>query len=229
MTKDFRRELTAERLNEVANSPEVRGLLGIEGDDPVDLTDVVRDRSHYVLMHEHGGVVFLAHEPGLYEGHALFREAGRESALTTIRLAVWWMFTKSDMVALWMKVAKERKDVLGVARSLHARKNYDRGNVASYSLNLYDWVWQDEGLEERGRKAAAVLGLEVEPPEAKLLAYAIDCVRGGQALKGISVFNRAARFIPWWPLEVLPGGAFRLKDIEFTLGDTSIEVIEGST
>ena len=199
----FRRDFDAGRLNALANHSKIRPGIGIEGMERVDLSQLAANPANYILLTDDGGLIFLQHEPGIYNVHAMFvPEARGRFALKVTKLAFWFMFTRSDMMEVLVRVPPGRLDVLGLVRSMNMRKEYESVKYGStYSSRVQDWLWQAEGLMESGLAFRREFEINVEedtPVSAsdRILGFALDCIRGGQSLKGVVVHNRSAVFMP---------------------------------
>lgn len=193
------------RLNAIANDSSVRPHIGIDGSDAVDLTPLLADPANVALMSDDGGVVFAAQEPGIYEGHVLFREGARGKYATQItKLAIWWMFTRSPMVELYMRVPENRNDVFGLVRQLGARQEWEHDGAKLFCQRLGDWIWKAEGLVESGREFNERFGGgESDERSLRALGFALDCIRGGELVKAFVIQQRIARNAQVAPLIAL--------------------------
>lgn len=221
-----RRHFTADSLNMVANDPSVYPWVKGSMEGYLDLAPLVRDRNNVVLMGEHGGMVFLQHQPGLYEIHTQVLPAGRgQWTIDMANAALHWMFTHTDALELVSRVPKGNL----AARALVKRMNgvfefkRDRGWVVNgklvpadvYSWKLQDWMRWAPGVTERGEwfhkrleKEYKKLGRRLpnhddDPIHDRYVGVALDMVFGGQAVKGVVFYNRWAKMAGYGDIKIV--------------------------
>lgn len=159
----IRRHFTADSLNVVVNHPDVyewgRGAMT----GRLDLTPVVQNENNYLLMGEYGGVLFLKHQPGVYEAHTQVLPDGRGKwALDMVNEALEWMFTRTDCVDIMTRVPKGNLAARALARAIHGTIEYrmEHGWVIDntlvyadvFSLQIQTWMAKAPGLEAHGEK-----------------------------------------------------------------------------
>lgn len=153
-----RREFDSRRHNEILNDPSVlpyvRGTL-----DRLDTSGAVANRDNILLMGEHGCVLFMMLQRGLYEAHSAALPAGRGRWMAEFcRAATHWMFTRSDCIEVMTRCPTIQSKAL--ARHLGWVKEFtnangwvvDGKNVPAdvYAVRLWDWWKTAPGLTERG-------------------------------------------------------------------------------
>lgn len=209
-----RREFSAERINAVANHPDVRPWIG--GDGVLDLTPLVADLRNVLLTNDAGGVLFQLLEPGLYEAHTLFLPEGRgRTAVEAVQDALRWMFTRTDAVEIGTKVPDGNKGALGLVRAIHGEKRFHRDaailiggeaiGVGYYALPIMAWAGKAPGVAESGHwfheklEAAKAATEGALPPHAdddahdQYVGATVEMIAAGQVAKGVSFYNRWAK------------------------------------
>lgn len=71
------RHLDAERLNEIANHPDVRPTCGGDGKSLLDFTAFVADPKNHALVWDQGAFLFCWSAPQTYEVHIMVLPEGR--------------------------------------------------------------------------------------------------------------------------------------------------------
>src|SRR6266481_7406635 len=98
------RHFSAERINEVINDSSVRPWVA-NGSEVLDVAKHVGNRSHVLLMGEHGGCMFFKFLPGVYEVHTQVERAGRGEWTNALTAAcARWMFTRTDCYEILTRV-----------------------------------------------------------------------------------------------------------------------------
>src|SRR5690348_6364974 len=101
MLGKIRREKHASNLNRLLNHPEVYPWVRGQAEGPLDLTGAVIDPRNYLLMGQHGGLLFQCHSPGIYEVHSQCYPEGREAwMIQFVRGCLHWMFCRTDAVEI---------------------------------------------------------------------------------------------------------------------------------
>lgn len=219
------REFSAERLNHVANHPDVRPWVG-GGSGALDLTPLVADQRNMLLMGQGGGVLFQFLDPGLYEAHTQFLpEARGKEAVLAVKDALRWMFTRSDAIEIVTKVPNGNAAALGLVRAIHGQKLFDREKVwptadgltgvAYYSLPIMTWAGKAEELAvsgqsfhgklEAAKSATAGAAPLHDDDEAhdRYVGATVEMIAAGQVAKGINFYNRWSRFSGYGPVAVI--------------------------
>jgi hypothetical protein len=132
------RTLDARRLNAVANHPDVRPWIGGEGE--LDLTAIVSNTANFALEAEHGGWIFVRHEPGIYELHTLFLPEGRGRAcLRAWREAERFMFAATDAREIVTRVPANNFGAGAAALICGFRQRFTR----KHAFRTQDLEWVD--------------------------------------------------------------------------------------
>lgn len=162
MTVKVRREKSADRINAVVNHPSVLPHVCGALEGPLDLSAAVADRNNYLLMAEHGGIMFAHHQLGLFEAHTQVLPEGRGRwALDMALASLQWIFTRTLAMEVVTRVARGNYAALALARAVGGTKVVDlpggwetrEGKVDAtvLSITFHDWLAKGRhGLAERG-------------------------------------------------------------------------------
>lgn len=222
----LRRTMQAARLTAIANDPEVRPRLG-GGTDPLDLQPILNNPLNLALESAHGGFVFVALEPHLYEVHSLFLPAGRGAeAHAAMREALRHLFTQTDCELLVTKVPSDNPAAAALAKAAGMSTRFVRHrawpaeggphHLASLGLDIWEWtrrapetmdlgIWFHDALNAATRAAGydspVHHDLDDDAHNQAVGATAL-MIQAGNAPKGIAMYNRWAR-IAGFPLAAL--------------------------
>lgn len=109
----------AERINAVANHPEIRPFIG--PGDALDMSEAVSRPENWFLMGEHGGFALIWSAPKVYEVHTFIKRSGRgrwayKAAADMIAFA-----TDSGAAMLWTRIHPEHRPTISFARHFGMR------------------------------------------------------------------------------------------------------------
>lgn len=214
------REVTAERLNDIVNHPDVRPWVG--GTGPLDLTPIVANPANVLLMREGGGLLFIRLDAGLYEVHTQFvPEVRGELALQATKDALLWMFTRTDCIEIVTKVPDGNVAAKALVRSIKGTLQFHRPNawlgpdgligVSYYGLSLGEWVrsedrlpavgeWFHEKLAAAKTEAGAAPLHDDDDTHDRYVGAAVEMIAAGQVTKGIGFYDRWAVFAGYVPI-----------------------------
>lgn len=224
--KIIRRHFNADLLNEVVNHPEVYPWVKGKFKGPLDLTPVIQDSKHILLMGEHGGCLFTTHQPGLYEVHTQVVPAGRGKwTLKMVNEALRWMFTRTDAIEIFTRVPKGNVGALTLVKLIHGSFQFTRPNgwwiddhsveADMYTLHYTDWVRTAPGIEKKGewfhvRLEEEYAKLNVRKPihpdddiHDRYVGAAVDTIMGGQVHKAVIFYNRWASMAGYGEVRVV--------------------------
>ena len=223
------RQRDAKRLNEIVNHESVKPHLQFLSDGPIDLSDLVRDPANYLLMGEHGGVLFIRLQNGLYEAHTQVLPQGRGTGVLDLaRLAQQWMFTRTDALELVSKCPTLRTKAL--AKCVNGRLDctvtgHDGKPVDVYRVTIQNWMAGARDLENIGARCAALLDLaDYGPMLHRPLGIAAEMFRRNQPVKAVIFFNRWAMLAGHPPMSIVS-----TTTPSFKVADNIIVVRENGT
>jgi hypothetical protein len=108
-TVALERTFDADRLNALANHPEIRPTCGGDGKSLLDLAPFVQDRHNHAVAWDSGAYLFTWSAPQTYEVHAMVLPEGRgRNAYRMAALGIAYMLAVG-MERLWARVAREAK------------------------------------------------------------------------------------------------------------------------
>lgn len=137
------RSTNAEHLNRVLNHPEVaRWMVGIS--PPYDSSAVLADSSNIYLANEHGGFLFISEDEYVYEVHTQFVPEGRGDSLARAKEAAYWMFTRTDCLAIRTYVPEDNPAALALTRAMffveNGRIEVMGRQCTVHLLTIKDWA-----------------------------------------------------------------------------------------
>lgn len=209
------RHYTAERINEIINHPSIYASVRGHHTDPLDMSAIASNPEHVCLVGEHGCVLFIRHQPGIYEFHTSVLPEGRgEWMVEGSRTAFSHMFLNTDAFELLTKcpygnvAAKAGAKVVGCSLRFTTRAIWPLGKslvpIDVYSIILQEWVKHANNLTESGKWFHETLDLEYttlgkdlsvheeDETHDRYVGAAVEMIRGGQVAKAISFYNRWA-------------------------------------
>lgn len=103
------RELGPERLNALANHPEVRPTCGGDGQSPLDFSQFVSDPKNHAVSWDCGAFLFAWSAPHTYEVHIIVLPEGRgRAAYRMARKGIAYIVAEGAE-RLWARVAKDAR------------------------------------------------------------------------------------------------------------------------
>ena len=226
MTVMIKQHKTAHSLNEVVNEPSVYHWVHGNQVGYLDLSPVVLNPYNYLLMGEHGGVLFVQHMPGIYEAHTQVLPAGRGKwTLDMVNEALKYMFTKTDALEIMTKVPKGNLGARALVRAIHGSFEFRRENgwvvdgkpiyADIFALSVQNWIKTAPNLTEKGRwfhnkleaEFAKVGRVDPQHPDDdvhdRYVGAAAEMILGGQTGKAIVFYNRWASMAGYAPIKVV--------------------------
>jgi hypothetical protein len=110
------RSFDVERINAVANHPEVRPFIGAPELGELDFADAVENDKNWFLMGEHGGYVLVWSAPNVHEVHVCILPEGRGKWAAQARQATIDYAVDNGVEMLWARVAPTDRSVALYAR-----------------------------------------------------------------------------------------------------------------
>lgn len=226
LTPSLSRATDASAFNAVLNHPDVFPMISVPGDQPLDASGLVADPRNILLMGEGGGILFVQHEPCIYEFHTNFLPQYRgRYAIEFAKLARRWMFTQSDAVSLLTKVPAFNRAAAFAVRIVGFKREFTRKaawpskdgpvDLDYFALYYPDWLWLEKGLIDTGREFHAELDAEYkrhgrEPHQHPdddahdvVVGAAYEMFRAGQIEKSVILYNRIAVFAGFHPVALI--------------------------
>ena len=226
---------TIERSTDVAhftalcNAPDVRPWLGEDDHgsyaDPFDASEIVMNANNVCVKTAHGGFIFVQQEPGIYQVHSLFTEAGRgRESIAAQREAAILMFTETDCVELLTHVPVHNRAAWALAKMARFEHRFNRPqffkdvngefqDIGFYGLTIERWALHAPLCAAYGRlfhrdleiaKEAADMAEPLHADDSAhdhMVGAAVLMANAGLVDKAITVYNRWARFARYHPLE----------------------------
>lgn len=247
---NFERATDAQRVNEIVNHPSIYPWVKGSTTGAIDMTKTIADPNNVALVFDHGCVLFLKAQAGIYEFHASVLPEGRGEWMHAGAVdAFHWMFTRTDAFELMTKCpdgnVAARAGAQNVGCSLQFRTGpiweTKRGKVPVdvYSITIQRWAINAPGLEESGRwfhehliAEYKRLGrkIEVEVDDAthdRYVGGAVEMLKGGQPLKAIKFYNRWAGMAGYAPIYVVNSNPLILdiSEAQVRVVNNSFEVV----
>jgi len=220
------RERHAARINKVVNDPSVFDWVRGNHKGPLDLTPVVANPSNILLMGQHGGILFVQLQHGLYEAHTQVLPEGRGKwAFEMVQAAIHWMFTRSDAFEIMTRCPRGNLGARALAKAIGGKFEFTnpRGWVKDgetisadiFSINIQEWMRRAPGLEERGEWFHHLLEDQYrrlgykEPlhPEDRIhdryVGAACEMILNKQASKAAILYNRWAKMADYATIEIM--------------------------
>lgn len=242
-------------LNVLVNDPDVRPWVA-PGAEPLNLGFAVGDWRNVVLVNAVPatmGILAHAQEPGIYEIHTQAKPGSRGAPLVGfVHEVLHWLFTRTDALELQTKVPEGNKGALGLVRAIHGRKRFDRPDawlapsgvavgVGYYSLQWWDWLGTSPLIAARGEwfhdklhNLMALKGIIADHPDDpahdRAVGATVDMILAGQLDKGVSLYNRWARFAGYPGVTILSHAPVVLDvhKVIVLVRDGDFEVIQAS-
>jgi len=205
-TPQIRRSFDAREINEIVNHPDVFPHVAVPGVEFIDVAPQLEDPRNVALMTEGGSVICLWQDVGAYDVHLQFLKPFRGlNAILVVEEAAKWMFTHTDCMTVWARIAEGRSDVEALAANCGMSREFFRPAVwptkdgvvgMSFWRLLYeDWVKQTNSLVKEGADFLNKLGFE--PREEcinRRVGAAIETIYGGEPEKAAILYSRWAKF-----------------------------------
>lgn len=156
------RERHAARINKVVNDPSIFDWVRGNHKGALDLAPVIANPNNILLMGQHGGILFVQLQPGLYEAHTQVMPEGRGKwTVAMTQAALHWMFTRSDCFEVMSRCPQGNLGARALIKRVNGQLAFinplgwvrdDKPIPADvYSWTIQHWVTTAPGLEERGQ------------------------------------------------------------------------------
>lgn len=208
------RVFDATRINEIVNSPDVfpwvKGAAGGE----IDLGPVIAHPANFMLLGEHGGILFKAVQPGIYEAHTqVLREGRGRWTIDMANAALRWMFTRTDCMEVFSWAPQGNLGALTLIRAVRGVYQFTNPKgwvmhgetipAGVYNWTIQHWIDTAPGLDERGEwffdrltgefvRHGHDVSFEYDPSEKRHIGAIVEMFMGGLPKKGEMFYNRFA-------------------------------------
>lgn len=209
------RHFTAEHINEIVNHPSIYPFIRGNHTGPFDLGNVTSNPDNVCLVGEYGCVLFIKHQPGIYEFHTnVLPQARGELMMMGSQFAFNWMFTQTDAFELLTKCphgnipAKAGARATGCSLRFTTRPIWPAETkmvpVDVYSMIIQEWVKSANHLVAIGNSFHKSLDIEYnrlginlsvheeDDVHDRYVGATIEMMRFGQIGKAVNFYNRWA-------------------------------------
>jgi hypothetical protein len=210
------RDTDAKRINAILNHPVVRPDVDEVPEGPLDISSIVADPRHVVLMGEYGGCVCMKLLPGVYEVHTQAVPEGRGAWIVEfVRAGADWMFTHTDAFEIVTRVPEDHLGARMLSRAAGMKLEFERPaecrwrgkpqRADIYSYRIQDWakittggyVEAGERFHDFLHEEAARLGVTAQahpddPNHNRYVGISLAMLEGGQVYKALNFYNRWA-------------------------------------
>jgi hypothetical protein len=155
--------------------------------------------------------ILIRHEPGIYEAHSQFLPEGRNRTRDAMRAVFDYMFTRTDCERIITQIPDNNRAAQGLARigrfqEMFRLENTPRGPTAYVGLTIEQWIQDTPSLETDSEWFHAPITEAVKKarpdfpdhPEdrshERAVGAAVRMIRRGNVAKGVTFYNRWARF-----------------------------------
>jgi hypothetical protein len=217
----IRRTFNGHRFTLIVNQPDVRPLMGGEGE--LDLIPAALDPKNVFLEGERGGFAVMPLYEGVYECHTIFpsmvnaREVVRE-----MREAMAYMFLETDCQEIKTKVPFVNEGAIHLAKlggfveEFHREGAWAGGTGVSYQkLPLDAWARTCSTVAEQGRmfhgllearKRANGSELPTHPEDSAhdiVVGTSVAMIKAGNLVKGVNHYNKWAIFAGYGQITIV--------------------------
>lgn len=198
-------------------------------------------------MFDGGGIVFVWHEPGVYEVHTNFLPSRRGRFAVSASLAAYrWMFTRTDCMILQTRVPAFNAAAERFCALVGATREFERKAVwptkdgpvgmSFWTLRYEDWLRQTPSIARSGEEFHGKLSEEFarhgvdDPHHADEFCHdlnvgaAAEMIYGGQPIKAAILYNRWAKFAGYGSISIITTNPPIVVDI----GDAVLQVADGT-
>jgi hypothetical protein len=220
------RVFAADRVNAIANHPDIRKWVNATPEVDLDLSAAIADPNNITLSGEHGAIMFAKLQPNIYEVHTMVLPDARGPwCLQFVRECLKWVLCRTDALELLTRCPKGNLAAKALARAIHGVYQFtnpagwtrDGAPVPAdiYALTVQDWMRTAPGLESRGHwfherleEEFAIHGRkEPQHPDDdvhdRYVGAAAEMILGGQIAKGVVMYNRWALMAGYAPIAIV--------------------------
>ncbi len=219
------RHYNAERINQILNHPSV--LPTIRGNHKnLDWSKVAEHPSHVSLVGEHGCVLFVKIQDGIYEFHTSVLPEGRGKwMIEGAKYAFNYMFTRTDAFELLTKCPDGNLAAKAGAKAVGCSFVFRTGEiwpsdgkmvcVDVWSILIQHWIKTNEFTVDSGKffhmelekkcaeKNISLVSHKEDETHDRYVGAAVEMLKNGQTAKAIVFYNRWARMAGYYPIKLL--------------------------
>lgn len=197
-------ETSADGFNAILNHPDVRPLVGKPDLGALDLSMQVTNPRNYLLMGEHGGILFVWLQPGIYERHIAVLPVGRgEWRREFMRACNSWLFTHTDAFEITSFIPVDHEAMLKAAEGVGSRREFvvpkatwfrdGMSDVQVMGYRIQDWLLDADYLVAVGERALEAVGTSaLFSYNGRATGALVEMIAGGQRVKALAMYNRFA-------------------------------------
>jgi hypothetical protein len=223
---NIERTVSPERINAIANHPDIRAWVNPTPDRDLDLTPAVADSANIALAGAHGVMLFAHLQRGIYEAHTMVLSEGRGAwTLEFAQGCLKWMFCRTPAMELMTRCPKGNIAARALARAIHGVYQFTNPTgwtsdgqpipADIHALTVQDWIRTAPGLNDRGtwfhERLAAEFALrgrkEPQHPDDNIhdryVGAAVEMLLGGQLDKAVIFYNRFAAMAGYVPMSIM--------------------------
>lgn len=223
----MRRTMTPERINALANDPEIRPWVGGEG--VLDLTALVENVAVVTLEFKHGAFMLVPISETVYELHTMFLPEGRGADFFVNATEMFrYLFTRTPALEIVTKVPDGNRGAAVASTKAGFRERFHRAGTSFRSLSIERWALGDEACFDAGERfhdkvhAANLETGPLLPPHPFDEAH--DHIVGAAFLiayennieKGVDFYNQWAAFAAYPPVRYLGNGIVDMSEPGFS-------------
>lgn len=199
-------------FNRIANDTTVLPWVSLNG--AVDLTDVLADPDNIGFIGE--DCAFIAHclEPAVYEVHSMGLPHVRgEVIYSSACEAIRCMFVATPAIELLTRVPEGNLPATALTRKVGFVHDFDRKaawgerDVSFHAIRYPDWIKRQDWLKASGAWFHELLGEtqthDDDDEHDRRVGACVEMVKAGQAVKGVLLYNRWARFAGYAPIDII--------------------------
>lgn len=222
----YERHFDAQWANKLANHPSIFPYICGSHKGPFDLSAVIANTNNVCLAGEFGTVLFIQHQPGIYEFHTNVLPEGRGAWMVkSSQFAFNWMFTKTDAYELITECpqgnvsARAGARAVGCTHVFTTRPIWSMGDelvsVDVCSILIQHWIKNAKGISAIGKwfhnnleNQYKILGRSLEThaedeEHDRYVGAAMEMIRSGYIFKAITFYNRWAILARYKPINLV--------------------------
>lgn len=176
-----------------------------------------------ILLDDHGCFVLKPLNQTQVDVHTMFEKGHRGVyASTCVKDGLLWVFTATDVMQVFTKVAHSQKGVKFFTCAMGFSRYDEDEQFTYYKLDLLDWIKQSPELHKEGHELQSVFRPDREPDHKmpfldKMLGFASKCIKNGLLFRGVGIYNPIAETHLWPLLLVKSVNPIRIEYDDLTI------------